>query len=177
MMISTVGNHQGLPGLRKLAAASLLPPPPLPPYRVLCWPYRPAQKQGAVPPSKQVTLSLVFPSCLSNTCELTLLRAATVLILLGKDYASALKKSFLNPPLLECLPNLNLSAHPEPFPRHQAKLYPTLQSRFRVIQRKKSVAALLQPFNISTAFAVSGQILLSTETSSSTIHHLAFVRR
>jgi hypothetical protein len=41
MMISTVGSHHGLPGLRKLAAASLLPPPPLPPYRVLCWPYRP----------------------------------------------------------------------------------------------------------------------------------------
>ena len=62
MMISTVGNHHGLPGHRKLAAASLLPPPPLPPYRVLCWPYRPAQKQGAVQPSKLVTLSLVLRS-------------------------------------------------------------------------------------------------------------------
>jgi hypothetical protein len=61
-MISTVGNHHGLSGTRKLAAASPLPPPPppLPPYRVLCWPYRPAQKQGAVPPSKMVTLSLVL---------------------------------------------------------------------------------------------------------------------
>ena len=48
---------------------------------VLAVPPRP--KQGAVPPSKLVTLSLVLPSCLSNTCELTLLRAATVLILLG----------------------------------------------------------------------------------------------
>ena len=66
MMISTVGNHHGLPGTRTLAAASLLPPPPLPPYRVLCWPYRPAQKQGAVLPSKLVTLSLVLRTIVSN---------------------------------------------------------------------------------------------------------------